>query len=92
MLDQKKTVNTSEFHSNCERCGTDFIVPSNVIGSLITAATHCTNCVSALSSAFSATLNRKSWSNDAFAAFCEMYQTGKITLDQFCALIEGGAR
>ena len=35
---------------------------------------------------------RTPWSNDAFAAFCEMYQEGKITLDQFCALIEGGAR
>ena len=49
MLDQKKTVNTSEFAT------------------------------------------RKPWSNDAFQSLCEMYQTGKITLDQFCALIEGGA-
>jgi hypothetical protein len=34
---------------------------------------------------------RKAWSNDAFQSLCEMYQNGKITLDQFCALIEGGA-
>jgi hypothetical protein len=36
--------------------------------------------------------DRQAWSNDAFAAFCEMYQTGKLTLDQFCALISGGSR
>ncbi len=54
MLDQKKTVNTSEFHYNCERCCSDFIVPSDVINSLMITATHCAGCASLLSAKFTA--------------------------------------
>jgi transcription elongation factor Elf1 len=54
MLDQKKTVNTNEFHWNCERCCSDFIVPSDVTNSLMITATHCPSCASFLSHKFNA--------------------------------------
>jgi hypothetical protein len=54
MLDQKKAVNTSEFHWNCERCCSDFVVPSNAANSLLITSTHCAGCASFLSAKFSA--------------------------------------
>jgi hypothetical protein len=38
---------------NCERCYTEFEVPQNVIGSLMTSATHCADCTKTLSATFS---------------------------------------
>jgi hypothetical protein len=53
---QKNPLNTSDFNWICERCQSDFIVPENYRNSLVTAATHCAICTSALSALFSASL------------------------------------
>jgi hypothetical protein len=39
---------------NCEVCGTDFIVPTNAMNTLMIAATHCVTCTKELSARFSA--------------------------------------
>jgi transcription elongation factor Elf1 len=39
---------------NCEVCGTDFIVPTNAMNTLMIAATHCATCTKELSARFSA--------------------------------------
>lgn len=32
----------------------------------------------------------QTWSDEMFATLCEMYQTGKLTKDEFCYLIVAG--
>jgi hypothetical protein len=34
--------------------------------------------------------DRQAWSDDQFARLCEMYQTGALTLEEFCYIVKAG--